>query len=93
MTRAIDCVGVREDGGVAVSSAAARTLRFGRPMIDAFRGVGSGEWGADRDREMLLRISAYDGRGVVRLEGEGVHEVFMRCVVCWLALTTVRACQ
>lgn len=33
MTRAIDWVAVRADGGVEVSSAAAKTLRFGLPMI------------------------------------------------------------
>ncbi len=34
MTRAIDWVAVKADGGVEVSSAAANTLRFGRGMMD-----------------------------------------------------------
>ena len=33
-TRAIDCVAVKADGGVEVSSAAAKTFRFGRPIVD-----------------------------------------------------------
>ena len=34
MTRAMDCVAVKADGGVEVSSAAAKTFRFGRPIFD-----------------------------------------------------------
>jgi hypothetical protein len=33
MTRAMAWVGVKDEGGVDVSSAAANTLRFGRPML------------------------------------------------------------
>lgn len=33
ITRAMDCVAVRADGGVEVSSAAAKTFRFDRPMM------------------------------------------------------------
>jgi hypothetical protein len=35
----MDCVGVRAEGGVEVSSAVAWTLRFGRPMTDRSLGV------------------------------------------------------
>jgi hypothetical protein len=36
ITRAMVWVGVKDDGGVDVSSAVANMLRFGRPMFDSW---------------------------------------------------------
>lgn len=36
MTRAMAWVVVKDEGGVAVSSAAAKTLRLGRPILERF---------------------------------------------------------
>ena len=53
MTRAIDCVTVKADGGVEVSCAAANTFRFGRAM------VGNCEWLV---AESLARDSWQEGQ-------------------------------
>ncbi len=51
ITRAIDWLAVNADGGVKVSSAAAVTLRFGRPMFTVRCEIG------DRDSQNLIRAA------------------------------------